>query len=176
MRKYVTSIVALAVVGLLAVPTSLQAQVKIGTVDVQRVREESPQFKKAMAEIDDMVKEFEQQRDRLQADLERLAGDFQENESRGLTASSSRQRVELQEKSQEFQKFMEETFGTGGIIEANSEEKLAPLYQKLTLATKTVATAKGLDLVLDLEQVTPLYASDGLDVTTDVLAELAKLW
>jgi len=82
----------------------------------------------------------------------------------------------LQEKSQEFQKFMEETFGTGGIIEANSEEKLAPLYQKLTIATKTVATAKGLDLVLDLEQVTPLYASDGLDVTTDVLAELAKLW
>jgi outer membrane protein len=176
MKRYVIHTLAIAVLILIAAPGASVAQVKIGTVDVQRVRQESPQFKKALAEIDDLVKEFEQRRDRMQADLERLANNFRDNESRGLTASSSQQRLELQEKSQEFQKFMEETFGTDGIVESNSEEKLAPLYQKLTAATRTVATAKGLELVLDLEQTTPLYVSTSLDVTTDVMAELAKLW
>lgn len=176
MRRFAVSMIGLALAVALLSPSPANGQAKVGTVDVPRVRSESPQFKKALGEIDAMVREFEQRRDRLQAELERLADSFRDNESRGLTSTAGRQRAELQSKSQEFQKFMEETFGTGGIIERKSEEKLAPLYQKLTTAAKSVAASKGLDLILDIEQVTPLFVSDRLDVTNDVLAELAKLW
>ena len=70
---------------------------------------------------------------------------------------------------------MQETFGDDGIIEKNSAEQLTPLYDKLADAAKSVAKAKGLDLILDLETVNPLFAADRLDVTDDVLAEFAKL-
>jgi Skp family chaperone for outer membrane proteins len=80
----------------------------------------------------------------------------------------------LQDKSQAFQQFMQETFGQDGIIEKNSSELLKPLYEKLAETAKVVAKARGLDLILDLEQVNPLFASDRLDVTGAILAEMAK--
>jgi Skp family chaperone for outer membrane proteins len=71
---------------------------------------------------------------------------------------------------------MQETFGQDGIIESKSAERLAPLYEKLTVAADKVAKEMGLDLILDLEQTNPLFVSDRLDVTDEVLAEFKKFW
>lgn len=175
MRKYTIAGLALMLVTVLAIAGTATAQVKVGTVDIQRVRDEDPSFKKALSEIDDMVSEFEKRRDRQQSELQGIAEDLQDAQQRGLDASAERLQNELQEKSADFQKFMQETFGDSGIIETNSAEQLTPLYDKLADAAKTVAKAKGLDLILDLETVNPLFAADRLDVTDDVLAEFAKL-
>jgi len=175
MRKYMIAGLALIMGTVLAIASTASAQVKVGTVDIQRVRSEDPSFKKALADIDDMVSEFEKRRDRQQADLQGIADDLRDAQQRGLDASAERLQNELQEKSADFQKFMQETFGDSGIIETNSAEQLTPLYDKLADAAKNVAKAKGLDLILDLETVNPLYADDRLDVTDDVLAEFAKL-
>lgn len=151
------------------------AQVKVGTVDLQRIRKESPEFKKALAEIDDVVGKFEKQRDDQKRELDRLAAQLRDAEQRGFKSSADKQRTGLQEKSQAFQQFMQETFGTGGIIEKNSSERLKPLYDKLAAAAKAVAHSQSLDLILDLEQVNPLFASDRLDVTDSMLAEMNSL-
>lgn len=154
---------------------SVSAQTKIGTVDVQKVRKDNPAFKSALQEIDDMVAEFERRRDQRQAELQELANELQSAQDRNLPASVDRLRAELQTKSTEFQQFMEESFGEEGIIETKSAELLEPIYANLADAAKTVAKAQSLDLILDLEQVNPLFVSDALDVTDAVLAELAKL-
>jgi len=62
-----------------------------------------------------------------------------------------------------------------GIIETKSAELLEPIYAKLADAAKSVAKAQSLDIILDLEQVNPLFVSESLDVTEAVLAEMAKL-
>lgn len=175
MRKYTIAGLALILLMVIAIAGPVAAQVTVGTVDIQRVRDEDPSFKKALAEIDDMVSEFEKQRDRQQSELQGLADDLQDAQQRGFTSSAERLQNELQEKSTEFQQFMQETFGDQGIIEMNSAEQLTPLYDKLAEAAQNVAKARGLDLILDLETVNPLFASDRLDVTDDVLAEFAKL-
>jgi Skp family chaperone for outer membrane proteins len=122
-----------------------------------------------------MVSKFEKQRDGQKDELDKLAADLRDTESRGFKGTSDRLRTEIQDKSQAFQQFMQETFGSDGIIEKNSSEQLKPLYEKLAEAAKTVAKTRGLDLILDLEQVNPLFSSDRLDVTDAVLAEMAKL-
>jgi outer membrane protein len=175
MRKYTVAGLTLILGTVLAIAGSAAAQVQVGTVDLQRVRSESPEFKRALGEIDAMVEEFEKRRDRQQAELEGLADDLRDAQRRGLDGSIERLQHELQEKSSEFQKFMEEAFGTDGIVETNSAEQLTPLYDNLAEASKKVAKSKGLDLILDLETVNPLFADDRLDVTDDVLAEFAKL-
>ena len=174
-KRYVLVATALFVT-MLAHNGSVQAQVSIGTVDIQRVRDDARKFKKALAEINDMVEEFERRRDRQTEQLKGLSEDLQDAEQRGFDGTSERLRKELQSKSMEFKEFMQETFGQDGIIESKSEELLAPLYDKLTIAAKKVAETRGLDLILDLEQVNPLFSSDSLDVTDDVLAEFEKLW
>lgn len=175
MRKYTLAGLTLILGTVLAIATSVSAQVQVGTVDLQRVRSESPEFQRALGEIDAMVGEFEKRRDRQKSELEGLSGDLRDAQERGLTGSVERLQNELQTKSAEFQKFMEETFGTDGIVETKSAEQLTPLYDKLAEASKAVAKRKGLDLILDLETVNPLFADERLDVTDDVLTEFAKL-
>jgi Skp family chaperone for outer membrane proteins len=165
----------ISIVLLLAMATVASAQVQVGTVDLERIRTESPEFKRALADIDVMVSKFEKDRDAKKAELDKMASDLQDAETRGFRSTSDNMHAQLQEKSQAFQQFMQETFGQDGIIDKNSAEQLKPLYEKLANAAKAVAKAKGLDLILDLEQVNPLYASDRLDVTDSVLAEMAKL-
>ena len=122
-----------------------------------------------------MVVDFERRRDQRQLELQQLSEDMQMAQQQNVSASVDRMRNELQAKSQEYQTFMDETFGEEGIIETKSAELLAPIYTQLADAAKTVAKSKSLDLILDLEQVNPLFVSESLDVTEAVLAEMAKL-
>lgn len=172
-RRVVVQVMSVAVL-LTAIAATACAQVQVGTVDLERIRTEDPQFKKALAEIDDMVSKFEKQRDSQKDELDRLSAELRDAESRGFRGTTDNLRTEIQEKSQSFQQFMQETFGKDGIIEKNSSEQLRPLYEKLAESAKTVAKTKGLDLILDLEQVNPLFASERLDVTASILAEMAK--
>jgi Skp family chaperone for outer membrane proteins len=165
----------LATIALLIGASSVWAQSKVGTVDVQRVRKDNLEFKAALKEIDDMVADFERRRDQRQTELQQLAEDMQLAQEQNVSASVERMRSELQVKSQDFQTFMEETFGEEGIIETKSAELLEPIYAKLADAAKAVAKVQSLDIILDLEQVNPLFVSESLDVTEAVLAEMAKL-
>lgn len=174
MRRMTMTTILAAVVALLFI-TEVQAQARIGTVDVQRVRKENTEFKAALKEIDDMVADFERRRDQKQLELQDLADELQSVQEQNLAPSVNRVRGDLQSKSQEFQTFIQETFGEEGIIETKSAELLEPIYAKLADAAKAVAKAQTLDLILDLEQINPLFVSDALDVTDGVLAEMAKL-
>jgi len=173
MKHKTNLLVIIAIAAIWGLASDARAQLQAGTVDLQRVRAESPQFKKALAQVDEMVSKFEKQRDEQKGELDKLATDLRDAEARGFKGTSERMRTELQDKSGAFQQFMQETFGSDGIIEKNSSEQLKPLYEKLAEAAKAVAKAKGLDLILDLEQVNPLFASDRLDVTNAILAEMA---
>jgi len=174
MRRMTMTTILATVVALLFI-TEVQAQARIGTVDVQRVRKENTEFKAALKEIDDMVADFERRRDQKQLELQDLADELQSVQEQNLAPSVNRVRSDLQSKSQEFQTFVQETFGEEGIIETKSAELLEPIYAKLADAAKAVAKAQTLDLILDLEQINPLFVSDALDVTDGVLAEMAKL-
>jgi len=154
--------------------TTADAEVRIGTVDLEKIRSEAPRFKAALAEIDEVVAGYEQSRDRMRAELESLAEDL-DAASRQGGATFDRQREEMVQKSNAYQQFMEETFGTDGAIETKSSELLAPLYADLAKAGESVAQAMGLDLILDLEQINPLFSSANLDVTDAVLAEFLKM-
>jgi Skp family chaperone for outer membrane proteins len=175
MRNRIVVYLILAVIMVVAASSkTADAQVHIGTVDLEKIRSEAPRFKEAIKEIDDMVADFEQLRDRKQTELESLAEDL-ESASRLGGATFERQRQEMVEKSGAYQQFMEETFGNEGVIETRSSELLAPLYADLAEAGEKVAEAKGLDLILDLEQINPLFSSENLDVTEAVLAEFLKM-
>ncbi len=174
MRRTITTTV-FAAIAILIAASSVSAQTKIGTVDVQRVRKDNTEFKAALKEIDDMVADFERRRDQRQLELQELSEDMQLAQEQNVSASVERMRAELQTKSQEFQTFLQESFGEEGIIETKSAELLEPIYAKLADAAKSVAKTQSLDIILDLEQVNPLFVSDALDVTDSVLAEMAKL-
>ena len=152
------------------------AEMPIGFVDIEKIINEERRFVKAQKEIDEMVDRFERGRERLEAELEKLSEQMQD-------AQSSRQEDlmeilgrRLQDRSSEYQEFMAETFGPEGIIETQTDEIMGPLYGKLEQACKKVGEDKRIPLILDLENISPWYAADTLDITDEVLAELEKIW
>lgn len=162
-------------VGMICAATPAAAQIAAGTVDVEKIRGKSDRFQQVFEEIDDMVADFERRRDKKRDELDGLAQELQQNSERESRSSMSRMQRSMAEKSRNFQEFMEETFGTDGIIEAKSAELLAPLYDDLAEAAKKVARSEGLDLIIDIETLNPLYASDDLDVTDLVLKEFVRM-
>jgi len=152
------------------------AEMPIGFVDTEKIINEERRFVKAQKEIDEMVDRFERDRERLEGELEKLSEEMQD-------AQSSRQEDlmeilgrRLQDRSREYQDFMAEAFGPEGIIETQTDEIMGPLYEKLEQACKKVGEDMRIPLILDLENISPWYAADTLDITDEVLAELEKIW
>lgn len=152
------------------------AGMAIGLVDTKKIAAGEGRFVRAQQEIDEMVAQFEDARDRYEKELQDLTQQLERvRDSRGGETSELYGR-QMADKSQEYQKFMAETFGPGGIVETQTDSIMAPLYDKLERACRKVGERLRIPLILDRESLGPLYAADTLDVTAEVLAELKKTW
>ncbi len=161
---------------LLAVSVPATAQVPIGLIDMDRIFEEESRFARAQGEIDDMVAQFEREREEWEKDLRDLSERIQQVRESRRDSEIEMYTRRMAEKSQEYQRFMEETFGPEGIIEKNSNEIMEPLYEKLESACEKVGEAQGIPLIVDQDNLGVWYAADTLDVTTAVLDELKRIW
>ena len=164
--------------GLLVVflAAAVTAEVIVGFVDIDRIGSEEPRFVKAQKEIDEMVAQFERDRERSEKDMQELSERLQQAQAERRRDVAERLGPQMSEKSQKYQEFMGETFGPGGIIESHTDEIMEPLYDKLEQACRKVGKQLQIPLILDLQTVGPLYMADTLDLTDEVLAELKKIW
>lgn len=172
MRKAVVS-AGLVAVFLAAVA---MAGMTIGLVDTKKIAAEEPRFIGAQKEIDNMVGQFGNERDTYERELKDLSDRLERAQSGHGQETVEMYGRQMAEKSREYQKFMAETFGPGGIIETQTDSIMAPMYAKLEQACRKVGEQLRIPLILDREQLSPLYAADTLDVTAEVLAELKKTW
>ena len=141
------------------------AEFKIGIVDGMDVVSKSAEGKRVQDAIkrkgDELGKPFAQKRAALAKEVE----DFQKQASVMKEDARKRKAEELEKKMQEFQK-------QGGDAEKQlqqyQEQQLAPLFQKLETAVKTVATQEKLDMVLDKRNAGLLFMDPKLDITDKV--------
>jgi len=148
----------------------------VGLVDTDRIMDTEQRFIQAQREIDEMVDQFEGDRQKFEDELQDLSERLQRAQENNRESTLEMYQRRLGEKSQEYQQFMAETFGPDGIIETNTSEIMDPLYDKLEEACKNVGEKSGIPLILDRGSLGPLYAADSLDITDEVLAELKKIW
>src|SRR5665647_2301103 len=136
------------------------ADFKVGVVDGMDVVSKSAAGKGVQDSIkrksEELGKPFAQKRAALAKEVE----DFQKQASVMKEDARKTKAAELEKKMQEFQK-------QGGDAEKQlqqyHEQQLAPLFQKLEGAVKTVAQQEKLDMVLDKRNACLLYTSDAAD-------------
>jgi outer membrane protein len=166
----------ISIIGLVALfSAGAAAEMPVGLVDAERIMDEEPRFIQAQKEIDEMVDQFEGDRQKFEDELQDLSDRLQRAQENRRESSVEMYQRRLGEKSQEYQQFMAETFGPDGIIETNTSEIMDPLYDKLEQACRKVGERLKIPLVLDRESVGPLYAADSLDITDEVLIELKRI-
>ena len=156
---------------LVLTPMWAAAEFKVGVVDGMDVVSKSAAGKGVQDSIkrksEELGKPFAQRRQELAKQVE----DFQKQASVMKEDARKAKAEELEKKMQDFQK-------QGGDAEKQlqqyQEQQLAPLFQKLEGAVKTVAQQEKLDMVLDKRNAGLLFMDPKLDITEKVRGNFGK--
>ena len=143
------------------------AQSRVAVISSQRLLTESPQYAEAG---EAMKKEFQSRADALEKEARALAEDMakfkKDAEIMSGTERAAREkelntrRIDFGYKQRQFQED----------VQQREQELTAEMLNKIKEVIQTVAKAKKIDLVLQ----DPVYASESIDITADVLKQLAK--
>lgn len=176
MKKTTTILLAslFLAVGLFAQKTPL-----VATVDVQRVLNDYAEFQAAVAKVRASVEPVEMEMQKMQQSLQAIVAEGRAAETTAKNpAASDEARQEAQAKVAELGAKLQSEQGmlrqfqqqAQQLAQQGQKEQLEPLQQKALEVVKTVATDKGLDLVIPTNSV--IYAAPTLEITDSVIAVL----
>jgi outer membrane protein len=150
---------------LILAATAVQAEIRIGFVNGQRVINESPQAAKAKKKLE---KEFEKRDQDLQKIAKQLQG-MQENlEKNAVTQSESDRHAkerEFNDLNREFQRRQREFRED---LNLRQNEEMASIYERVNKVIKQVAEADKFDIILQ----EAVFVSPRIDVTDKVIKAL----
>ncbi len=166
-------IIMAVILGLILVaPPSFAAQEvgKVGVVEFSKIWQQLPETKQAQLTLQATV-------DPLQKELARLKQDYQQSvvaynlKAPALTkAVKEKKEKELNLKGQIIEKYQQDNFGRGGVIEKKDMELAAPIRQKIATAIEFIAQKEGFTLVF--EKSNSFYVTPENDLTFKVLNQL----
>ena len=147
------------------------ADFKVGVVDGMDVVSKSGDGKRVQDSIkrksEELGKPFAQRR----ADLAKQVEDFQKQASVMKEEARKTKAEELEKKMQDFQK---QGADAEKQLQQFQEKELAPLFQKLEGAVKSVAQDNKLDMVLDKRNAGLLFMDPKLDITDKVRSKFGN--
>ena len=147
------------------------ADFKVGIVDGMDVVSKSADGKRVQDSIkrksEELGKPFAQRR----ADLAKQVEDFQKQASVMKEEARKTKAEELEKKMQDFQK---QGADAEKQLQQFQEKELAPLFQKLEGAVKSVAQESKLDMVLDKRNAGLLFMDPKLDITDKVRSKFGN--
>jgi outer membrane protein len=147
------------------------AEFKVGVVDGMDVVSKSAEGKRVQDNIkrksDELGKPFAQKRQELAKQVE----EFQKQASMMKEDARKHKAEELEKKMQDFQK---QGADAEKQLQQYQEKELAPMFQKLETAVKTVAQQEKLDMVLDKRNAGLLYMDPKLDITDKVRSKFGN--
>jgi outer membrane protein len=178
MRKTLTkALVAVLLGGLLwcLLPSTGMAQLlKVGYVDVVRLKKEYKEYMDAEAKFEKMMAIWQAQADSMQSEMKDLS-DKLDKPSPLLTEQGKNDiREKLLVKQNEYQMFVNQVMGQDGEAAKKEEELSKPLIDKINTVIKLIALKGNYTFVLDSTAGSVLYADEKYDLTDQVLAELNK--
>ncbi len=141
------------------------AEFKVGVVDGMDVVSKSSAGKAVQSAIKRKSEELGRPFSQKRQDLAKEVQNFQKQQSLMKEAARKTKAAELERKMQEFQK---QGADAEKQLQKFQESQLAPLFQKLETAVKTVAQQEKLDMVLDKRNAGLLYMDPKLDITEKV--------
>ena len=163
MLKSVVS--SLLVLGIVLTPLAAWADFKIGVIDGMDIVSKSAEGKKVQDNLkrksEELGKPFAQRRQ----DFAKQVEDFQKQAGVMKDDAKKRKAEELEKKAKELER---QGADAEKQLQQFQEKELAPLFQKLEAAVKSVAQENKLDIVLDKRNSGLLFMAPGLDITDKV--------
>ncbi len=165
---------AVVLASLLVAPVAAgAADLGIGYIDSARIFTEFQEAKDAQARFDRMVTGWRDEALEKEKAVQQLR---QEVRDQGPILSALRRQEKeaaLQRAISDYDAFIQDVWGPTGKASAENERATGEIVQRIRQAVEKVAGEKGLSIVLDAASGYLVYADKNLDLTGDVLTELA---
>jgi outer membrane protein len=155
-------------------PTCSAQQLKIGYVDVVRLKQQYTEFQAAEAQFEKYMATLQAKADSMQAEMVELQNRLEKQDLMLTEQAKSDIREQLLVKQNEYQMFANETMGPEGEAAKKEFELSKPLIEKINTVIKLIALKGNYAFILDSTAGTVLYGDEKYDITDQVLAELNK--
>ena len=164
----------IALVMLLALPMGVFAQnLKFGHINAQEIITVMPEFTKAQNDIQTLEKQLTAELQRTQEEFNKKYQEFQQAIAKDSLPPNiaERRQKELQDMMQRQEQFQQDAQQQ---MAKAQNDAMAPIYQKLDNAIKTVGAAEGVIYIFDLARTSIPYVneSQSINLTSKVKANL----
>ena len=160
----------------LLLPAAARADVKIGYIDSEVLKERLPEFREAQRKLDQLRQDYENQAKDREAKLVKLQEDFRKQELLMSEARKAELQADFEEKVRQLQAFTQEKFGPEGELMRKNIELSEPIFKKINDALKVLAEEDSYDFVFDAAAPSSglVFADDNFDLTEKLLESLEK--
>ncbi len=174
MKRVVISVLALVC---LLLPAAARAEVKIGYIDSEVLKERLPEFREAQRKLDQLRQDYENQAKDREAKLVKLQEDFRKQELLMSEARKAELQADFEEKVRQLQAFTQEKFGPEGELMRKNIELSEPIFKKINDTLKVLAEEDSYDFVFDAAAPSSglVFADDKFDLTEKLLGSLEKM-
>lgn len=154
--------------------SALAQDIKIGYIDSIKIFAENQETQAAERLYRRDVEQWEAQKQRMEQELVRLGEELNAQSPMLSDEKKAERRLEMQRKSDEYKRFMEETFGDNGLAARRNKELTQPIVEKINRIIEVIAKEQGLTMVFDVANANIVYADKQLDITDLVLTKLGS--
>lgn len=137
-------------VALLAVGSPALAELKIGYIDSEVLREKMPEFKTVQRNLERLEQQYMQEANERQSRLVKLQEDFRRQELLMSEAKKAEMQSQFEESVQQLQQFTQEKLGPNGELFRKNVELSAPIFEQVNAALNELAEAEGFDFIFDV--------------------------
>jgi len=153
---------------------SVFAQQKIGYIDSQKILVSYSRAQEIRNEFDNQVKEWKNEINRRQQELENLQKNLQ-SQSFMLTEEARLRKIEeLQKKKAELENYVSGIYGKNGQAENLNQELMQPLLAEIDTVVSEIAEEEEYSYILDVSTGVVIYADDIYDITNRIIETLNK--
>ncbi|NTU96424.1 MAG: OmpH family outer membrane protein [Chlorobiaceae bacterium] len=163
---------ALAMSFVLAAPQTFAAQSseKVGVVDSGKILERLPETKQAEAGMKAFVGPLQQELERMQQNYQKAVLAYRQQAGSMTKPARDQKEKELTLQGQAIEKYQQEKFGRGGVVDRKQQELLSPIRQKVLSSIESMAQKEGYGMII--EKNVSLFVTPELDLTFKVMNQL----
>ena len=171
MKRVLLSLIVLACCAAVA-----QAELKVGYIDSEVLKERLPEFRDAQRKLDQLRQDYENQAKDREAKLLKLQEDFRRQELLMSEARKAELQTEFEAKVQQLQQFTQEKFGPEGELMRKNIELSEPIFKKINDAIQVMAEEEGYDFIFDAAASSSglVFAKENYDLTEQLLEKMQE--
>ena len=167
---------AALVAACLATSSAAAAEVKLGFIDSEVIRDRLPEFKNVERQLQRLQQQYEKEAVERQSKLFKLQEDFRKQELLMSESRKAEMQAQFDESVRRLQEFTQEKLGPNGELFRKNIELSSPILERVNAAIEAIAKEDGYDFIFDVATSGAIVYADPerYNVTEKLIERLEK--